>query len=36
VHAFRYLAEASGFFDDDAADEIVDNGIGDTHGVLRV
>lgn len=34
TYAFRYLGEAHGFFDDETAEEIVDNGYGGTHGVL--
>ncbi len=32
---FRYLAEERGFFDDDDADEVCDNGVGGTHSVLH-
>ena len=35
-HSFRYLADGGDFFDDPEADEIEDNGMGDTHGVLVV
>ena len=34
--AFRYLADGGRFFNDPAADSYVDNGHGDTHGVLDV
>lgn len=33
--SFRYLGEAQGFFDDEDADEISDNGYGGTHGLIR-
>ena len=35
-HPFRYLAETSGFFDEDEADVIEPNGYGDTHSILSV
>lgn len=33
--AFRYLSEERGFFDDEGADDIADNGMGGSHGVIR-
>lgn len=36
TYAFRYLADGGNFFDDENADEIVDNGIGGTHSVIVV
>ncbi len=35
VTTFRYLGEEQGFFDDDTADEICDNGYGGTHSLIR-
>lgn len=35
-YAFRYLAEGGRFFDDPDADSYVDNGYGETHGVLDI
>jgi len=35
-HAFRYLADGYGFFDEPEADAIEANGYGDTHSMLVV
>ena len=35
-HAFRYLADGCGFFDEPEADAIEANGYGDTHSLLVV
>lgn len=35
-YAFRYSADGARFFNDPNADSYVDNGAGDTHGVLDI
>ena len=35
-YAFRYLADGGRFFNDPEADSFVDNGYGESHGVLDV